>query len=106
MLANTHYECFLEYYSRCESGALLVAGDELDILNTATVGDLNGGDNLAVIKAPEAESVGLLDTKGRDRLENAQGHDKVGSEDNVLLEVDGQTVGAELLFENVELRAS
>lgn len=75
-------------------------------MDTAAVGDLNGGDNLAVIKAPEAESVGFLDTKGGDRLENAQGHDKIGSEDNVLLKVDRQAVGAELLFKNVELRAS
>lgn len=91
---------------RGQRGTLLVARDELDVLDTSTVGDADGADDLAAGQGPEAESVSLLNAEGRDRLENAQRHDKVGCQDDVLLEVNAQTVRGELRSENVELLES
>lgn len=106
---------------RGKSSTLFVSGDELDILNTATLellvskcwldtlhwmtclGYVDGGDDGSLLEVPETESIGLLDTESRHRLENSDGHDKVRCEHDVVLKVNAQAVRAELLSEDVEL---
>ena len=106
-------------YVRGKGGTLLVAGDELDILDTIGLGiqvssglfktdkmktyagQADGADDLALVKGPEAQSLGTLDASSG--LENAQRDDVVRGEDEVVLEVNTQPVRAELLTENVEL---
>lgn len=85
---------------RGNGGALLVAGDELDVLNTGAVGDGDGRDDGPVLEVPEPESRSLLDAESG--LENAERHNKVRSQDDLLLKVDAEAVGVELLAENVE----
>lgn len=97
---------FLVNDLRGQSGTLLVAGDELDVLDTSAVGNGDGADDLAAGQSPEAKSVGLLNAEGRDGLENAQRHDKIGSQYDILLKVNAQTVRSELRSENVELLES
>ena len=84
-----------------EGGRLLVTRDELDVLDTTTVGDGDCGDNLSVGKVPETESVCVVNAESR--LENGDGDHIVGGQDDVLVEVNAQTVRAELLRENREL---
>lgn len=67
------------------------------------MGDLNRRDDSAAVQGPQAESVGLLNAKSGHGLKNSEGNDKVGSEHDVVLEVDAQAVGAELLSKNVKL---
>lgn len=87
---------------RGERRALLVARDELDVLDALAVGDSDGGDDLAGVERPQAERVGLLDAERRDGLEDGHGDDKVRGQHDVVLKVDAQAVGAELLAEDVE----
>jgi hypothetical protein len=84
----------------CDGGVVLVTWDELDILDTSTVGDGDGVDDGAAVVVPETESVGVKDLG--EGLENSGGNDEVGGQDEVSLNVDGQTVGRELLAKDVE----
>lgn len=88
--------------SSSDGSRLIVAGDELDILDTGAIGDGDGADDLAGAEFPEAECVGLLDPTDRSRLENGNWDDEVGCQDDVVLPVNGQTMGTELLAKNVE----
>lgn len=81
------------------SCAFCVAGDELDVLDTATVGDGDGADDLAGGESPETESVGGLDTESW--LQGGEWDNEVGGQDDVLVKVNGETVGAKLILENV-----
>jgi hypothetical protein len=74
-----------------DGSRLLVAWDELDILNATTVGNGNGVGDRAIRKPPETKSVGSLDTKSR--LENGDRNDKIRGKDQILLEIDRETVG-------------
>ena len=85
-----------------ESSGVLVAWDELDVLDTGTVGNGDSADDLAGIEFPKAESISLLDSKRRGRLENGDGNNEVRGEDELLVPVNGETVWAELLAENVQ----
>lgn len=69
-------------------------------LSITYVGDGNCRNDAARVKVPESQGVGLLDS-GR-WLQNRQGYDKVRSKNNLLLEVNAQTVRGELLFKNVK----
>lgn len=89
-------------YLRSKSSRLLVSGDELDILDTTTLGDPDGGDDLAVGQVPETKSVGVLDADGR--FEDGDGHDVVGGEDQTIVPVNAQSVRAELLSQDTELQ--
>ena len=88
-----------------ERGGFWVSGDELDVLNAGAVGDRDGGDDLAGGKFPEAQCVGLLDAGCRGGLEDGDGYDEVAGQYDVLVEVDAQAVGRELLAKDVEGRA-
>lgn len=83
-----------------DGGGLLVAGDELDILDTATVGDGQGADDGALLEVPQAESVGVDDACAG--LEDGDGDDEVRGEDQVGIPVDGETVGGKGLPEDVD----
>ena len=89
-------------YSGGEGSGLFVAGNELDILDTLTGGDSDGGDDLARAELPQAKRVGLLDANGGGGLQNSNRHNEVRGQDDVLVEVNAQTVRTELLAENVE----
>jgi hypothetical protein len=65
------------------------------------VGESDGADDLAVVEAPETQSVGPLDAESG--LQDGDGDDKVRGQDNVVLPVDVESVRGELLSENVEL---
>lgn len=43
-----------------------------------------------------------MDANSRGRLENGDGNNEVGREDDVLVPVDGEAVGGELLAEDIE----
>ena len=64
------------------------------------IGNSDGADDLAGGKLPQTKSVRTLDTESR--LEDSDRDNEVRSEDDVLLEINGQTVRRELLSENVE----
>lgn len=83
-----------------EGGALRVARDELDVLDAAAVGDGDGAEDGAGLQVPQAQSVGAQDLERR--LEDAERHDEVGCQDDVLVPVDAQAVRAELLAQDVE----
>ena len=72
------------------SSRLLVSWDKLDVLNATTVGNGNGVGDGAIGKPPETKSVSSLDTKSR--LENGDRNDKVRGKDQVVLEIDRETV--------------
>jgi hypothetical protein len=90
--------------SSSKSSGLRVARNELDVLDTLTIRDSDSGDDLATIEFPQTESVSLLDADGASRLEDGDRDNKVGSQYDLLIEVDGQTMGRELLAEDVEGR--
>lgn len=71
-----------------ESSGLGVTWDEFDVLDTLAVGDGDGRNDLAGAEFPETKGIGLLDANGASGLEDRHGHDEVGSEDDVLVEVD------------------
>ena len=83
-----------------DGSSLLVTGDKFDVLNTLTVGDGDGGENLAAIEVPKTESVSPLDTSSG--LKDGQRDDEVRGEDELVLPVDAQTMGRELLLKDVE----
>lgn len=83
-----------EVNSGGDGSSLLVSRDELDVLDTATVGDGDGGEDLAGAELPETEGVGTLLAEGG--LEDGDGNDEVRGEDQIFLEADGETVGGEL----------
>jgi hypothetical protein len=87
-----------------ERSGLWVTRDEFDVLDSSAVGDGDGRDDFARVELPEAKRVCFLDAHGRSRLEDRDGDDKVGGQDELLVEVDGQTVRRELLAEDVESR--
>lgn len=87
-------------HGRGECGALGVAGDELDVLDSAAVWDGDGGDDGPGGEAPETQRVCLLDAVGG--LEDGQGDDEIRGQDDVLVKVDAQTVRGELFAKNVE----
>jgi len=89
-------------YSGGEGGGLFVAGDKLDVLDTLTIRDSDGRNDLARAKLPQTKRVGLLNADGRGRLQNGNGYDEVRGQNDVLVEANAQTVRAELLAENVE----
>lgn len=74
-----------------DGSRLLVSGDELDILNATAVGDGDGVGDSTIRKPPETKSIGSLNTKSR--LENGDRNDKVRGKDQIILEIDGETVG-------------
>jgi hypothetical protein len=80
----------------------LVAGDELDVLDALAVGDGDCADDFAAAEFPEAQGVGFLDAGDGGGLQDCYWDYEVGCEDDVLVEVDGEAVGRELLAENVE----
>lgn len=67
------------------------------------VRDGDGRNDRPVRQVPQSQGAGLLNTQGR--LEDRDGNNKVRGQDDALIEVNSQTVGAELLAENVQ-RAS
>lgn len=69
-------------------------------LEDTHLGDGDGRDDGASVEVPQAQGIGLLDTKSG--LENGDGNDKVRGENNLLVKVDAEAVGRELLAENVE----
>lgn len=79
---------------------LLVSWNELDILDTAAVGDLNAVQDCAGVEIPKADAVASNDAGTW--LEDGDGNDEVGSEDVAVLEVDGETVGRELAVEHAQ----
>lgn len=83
-----------------DGGGLLVAGDELDVLDTTTVGNGQGADDGALLEVPEAEGVGVDDAGAG--LEDRDGDDEVGGQDQVGFPVDGETVGSKGLAEDVD----
>lgn len=85
-----------------DSSALLVARDEFDVLDTLAIGDGDRADDLAGAQLPQAEGVGLLDTVDGSRLEDGDWDDEVRGQDDVVLEINGEAMGAELLAENIE----
>jgi hypothetical protein len=89
-----------EVHCCCEGGALGVSWDELDVLNSTTIWDFNRADDSSGWQVPEAESVGMLDSQAG--LQDGDRNDEVRCQDDVLLPVDTETVGRELLAENVE----
>jgi len=66
----------------------------------AYVGDGDGRQNLASREVPETKSISILSAQAR--LEDAKRDNEIRGQDKILLEVDGETVGRELLAENVE----
>lgn len=83
-----------------DGSRLLVSWDEFDVLNATTIGNSDGVGDSTVRKPPEAKSIGSLNTKSR--LENGDRNDKVRGKDQIVLKIDGETVGRELLAENVQ----
>lgn len=83
-----------------DGSRLLVTGDELDVLDTATVGDGKGADDGALLEVPEAKGVGVDDAGAG--LEDGDWDDEVGGEDQVGFPVDGETVGSKGLAEDVD----
>lgn len=79
---------------------LLVSGDELDILDTTTVGDGQGADDGAAVEVPQTQGVGM--DNARAGLEDGDRDDEVRGEDQVVFPVDGETVGSKGLAENVD----
>jgi hypothetical protein len=65
------------------------------------VGESDGADDLAVVEAPETQSVGPLDAQSG--LQDGDGNDEVRGQDDVVLPIDVESVRGELLSENVEL---
>lgn len=84
-----------------EGSRVGVSGNELDILDSATVRDGDGANNGSLLKVPETQGVrpGNLKT----RLQDGQRDDEIGGETDVLLPVDSESVRRELLSKNVEL---
>ena len=66
----------------------------------AYVGDGDGRQNLASREVPETKSISILSAQAR--LEDAKRDNEIRGQDKILLEVDGEAVGRELLAENVE----
>jgi len=89
-----------ERYSGRQSSRLLIAGDEFHVLNTAAVGNRDGADDGSCVQFPKAESVSVLDTERR--FQDGDRDDEVGCQHHVVLEIDAQTMGRELLAQNVE----
>lgn len=85
---------------RGESGRLWVSGDKLDVLDASTVGNGDGGDDGAVRQLPQTEGVGPLNAKSG--LQDAERDHEVRSQDDVVIPVNGETMGIELLPKNVE----
>lgn len=83
-----------------DSSRLLVTGDELDVLDTTTVGDGQSADNGAAVEVPQAEGVGVDNACAW--LQDGDRDDEVRGEDQVVLPVDGETVGSKGLAENVD----
>jgi hypothetical protein len=83
-----------------KSSGFGVARDELDVLDTATVGDGDGRNDGACVQGPETEGVGMLDAKRR--LEDGDWDDEIRSQEDVLLEVDRQPVRRELLLKDIK----
>jgi hypothetical protein len=104
-----------QVHSSSESGRLLVTRDELDILNTTSlfngsagwsmiltsnrartyVRDSKGAENLLSVQVPKTESVGVANTQGR--LQDGDRLHEVRSKNELLLPVNAETVGRELL---------
>jgi len=89
-----------------KSSGFRIVGDELDVLDPSAIRDGNRGDDLARAEFPEAKRIGFLDAGNARGLEDRDGHDEVGCQDDVVLEVDGQAMRAELLAEDVEGRGN
>jgi hypothetical protein len=108
-------------FTRNDSGGkgsgFSVAGDELDVLDTATLRRMlennspvelegtyvwNGdsGDDGASLQVPKTKSISTLNTSGR--LEDRQRDDEIGSQDDLVFKVDAQAVRRELLLKDVE----
>lgn len=83
-----------------DGSRLLVTGDELDILDTTTVGDGQGADDGAGVEVPEAQGVGM--DYAQAGLEDSDWDDEVRGENQVVLPVDGETVGGKGLAEDVD----
>ena len=60
----------------------------------------NGADNLSVVISPETKGVVTVDTKSR--LENGNRDNEIRSQDEVLLEIDCESVRVELLSQDVK----
>lgn len=89
-----------------KSSGFRIVGDELDVLDPSAIRDGNRGDDLARAEFPEAKRISFLDAGNARGLEDRDGHDEVGCQDDVVLEVDGQAMRAELLAEDVEGRGN
>jgi hypothetical protein len=89
-----------------KSSGLRVSGDELDVLDASAVRDGNCGNDLARTEFPEAKRVGFLDAGDTRGLQDGDRHNKVRCQDDVLLEIDGKAMRAELLAKDVEGRGN
>ena len=89
-----------EVHSRGDGCRVWVAWDELDILNTTSVGNGDSVGDLAVGEVPQAEGVCSLDTERW--LQHSDWDDKVRSEHDIAFEVNGQAVRRELLAKDVQ----
>lgn len=83
-----------------DGSRLLVTWDELDVLDTATVGDGQGADDGAAVEVPQTQGVGV--DNARAGLQDGDRDDEVRGENQVVLPVDGETVGGKGLAENVD----
>lgn len=85
--------------SGSESSGFVVSWDELDVLDTTSSWDFNGGDDGSGVEIPKTEGVGTLDTGGW--LQDGKRDDKVRGQDDLLVPVDAKTVWVELLSKDV-----
>lgn len=65
------------------------------------VGDSDGVGDGHILEVPQSESVGMQDTSGT-RLEDRKRNNEVGGKTNLLLVINGETVGRELFSKNVQ----
>jgi hypothetical protein len=86
--------------SKC--GRFLVTGDELYVLDAGAVGDGDSAEDLARAELPEAQRVRLHNARGASGFEDRDGYNEVRGEDDVVLVIDGEAVGRELLAEDVQ----
>jgi hypothetical protein len=90
--------------ARANSGGkgsrLGMSRDELDVLDTTSIWEVNCGDDLAVVETPETKGGGLLDAECG--LEDGQRHNIVRCKHDVVFPVNAQAMGTELFAQDIE----